>query len=44
MATLQGTSLIDCLYIPDFIASATKTVFENATAPTSWTKDSTYLE
>jgi hypothetical protein len=42
MATLQGTSLIDCLYIPDFIASATKTVFENATAPTSWTKDSTY--
>jgi len=42
MATLQATSLIDCLYIPDFIASGTKMVFNNATTPTSWTKDTTY--
>lgn len=42
MAILQGTSLIDCLYIPDFIASGTKMVFENSNAPTSWTKDTTY--
>lgn len=42
MATLQGTSLVDCFYIPDFIESGSKTLFENATAPTSWTKDTTY--
>lgn len=39
MAQLTETSLLDCFYIPDFIASGTKMVFENATAPVSWTKD-----
>lgn len=42
MATLQGTSLINCLYIPDFINSGTNMLFENATAPTSWTKNTTF--
>lgn len=42
MATLSGTVLSNCYYIPDFIASGTKMMFENASAPTSWTKDVTY--
>lgn len=42
MAILSGTVLTDCYYIPQFIASGTKMLFENSTAPTSWTKDTTY--
>ena len=42
MALLAGTVLTDCYYIPQFIASGTKMLFENASAPTSWTKDTTY--
>lgn len=42
MAAISGSSLIDCLYIPDFIGSGTKMVFENTNAPTSWTKDTTH--
>jgi hypothetical protein len=42
MATLSGTTLTNCFYIPDFIPAGTKTAFENTdppTAPTSWVKD-----
>lgn len=42
MAILQGSSLLNCLYIPSFIPSGSKTLFENSLAPTSWTKDTTY--
>lgn len=42
MATLQSSSLTNCLYIPDFIASGSTMIFENATAPTSWTKSTTH--
>jgi hypothetical protein len=42
MAQLQGSSLIDCLYIPDFIASGTVMAFNNTNAPTSWTKITTF--
>jgi hypothetical protein len=42
MAILQGSSLTNCLYIPDFIASGTVTVFESTSAPTSWTKSTTH--
>jgi hypothetical protein len=41
MATLGVSSLTGCNSIPGFIASGTKTVFEMATAPVSWTKDTT---
>jgi hypothetical protein len=42
MAILQGSSLTNCLYIPDFIASGTVMVFESTSAPTSWTKSTTH--
>jgi hypothetical protein len=42
MAILQGSSLTNCLYIPDFIPSGTVMVFESTSAPTSWTKSSTH--
>lgn len=42
MAILSATVLSNCYYIPQFIASGTKMLFENASAPTSWTKDTTY--
>jgi hypothetical protein len=42
MAVLGSTTLTGCLYIPDFIAATTTMIFENATAPTSWTKDITH--
>jgi hypothetical protein len=42
MALLSGTVLNDCYYIPEFIGSGSKMMFENASAPTSWTKDTTY--
>lgn len=38
MATLSGTSLTNCLYIPDFLGSGAITGFQTTTAPTSWTK------
>jgi hypothetical protein len=41
MAQLTVDSLIDCNFIPDFIASGSKMLFNNTNAPTSWTKDST---
>jgi hypothetical protein len=42
MAILQGSSLTNCLYIPDFIASGTVMVFESTSAPTSWTKSTAH--
>ena len=42
MAILSATVLSNCYYIPQFIASGTKMLFENGSAPTSWTKDITY--
>jgi hypothetical protein len=39
MAVLGATSLTGCDSIPGFIAAGTKTVFEMATSPVSWTKD-----
>ncbi len=42
MAILQGSSLTNCLYIPDFIPSGTVMVFESTSAPTSWTKSTTH--
>lgn len=41
MAVLSSNTLDDCLYIPDFISSGTRMIFENASAPVSWTKDTT---
>jgi hypothetical protein len=42
MATLQGSSLTNCLYIPDFIPSGTVMLFESTSAPTSWVKSTTH--
>lgn len=42
MATLTDTQLLDCLYIPDFIEPGSIMIFENATAPVSWTKNTTH--
>ncbi len=42
MATLSGSSLTNCLYIPNFISSGTIVVFEQTSAPTSWTKVTTH--
>jgi len=42
MATLSGTVLSNCSYIPSFIPSGTSMTFENASAPTSWTKSTTH--
>lgn len=42
MAILQGSTLLNCLYIPDFIPSGSITAFENGNAPTSWTKVTSY--
>jgi hypothetical protein len=39
MAVLSSNTLDDCLYIPDFISAGTRMIFENASAPVSWTKD-----
>jgi hypothetical protein len=39
MAVLGTTSLTGCNSIPGFIAAGTKSVFEMATSPVSWTKD-----
>lgn len=39
MAILGSTTLTGCNYIPDFIGSGYHMIFENASAPTSWTKN-----
>lgn len=39
MAVLSSNTLDDCFYIPDFIPSGTRMIFENASSPVSWTKD-----
>jgi hypothetical protein len=39
MAILSSTQLTDCNFIPGFIQSGSRVVFENSTSPTSWTKD-----
>jgi hypothetical protein len=41
MAVLGSTSLTGCNSIPDFIAAGSRMLFEQSTAPTSWTKDTT---
>lgn len=41
MAVLGTNSLTGCTSIPSFIAAGTKMIFQNATSPTSWTKDTT---
>ena len=42
MAILGSDFLNGCDSIPEFIQSGSKMIFENATAPTSWTKDATH--
>ncbi len=42
MAELQGSSLINCLFIPDFIAAGSIMMFNGTSAPTSWTKLTTH--
>lgn len=52
MAVLGATSLTGCNSIPAFMpgladvgaGAATRTIFQNASAPTSWTKDTTVNE
>jgi hypothetical protein len=42
MAVLSVSSLTNCFYIPDFIGSGSKMIFESTSAPTSWVKDTTH--
>lgn len=42
MAQLTSDSLLDCDSIPDFIGTGTTMKFHSSTAPTSWTKVTTY--
>jgi hypothetical protein len=42
MAILGATSLTGCSSIPDFFATGTITPFQQTTAPTSWTKQTTH--
>jgi len=42
MAVLGSTSLTGCNSIPSFIPAATKVVWQQTAAPTSWTKDVTH--
>lgn len=42
MATLQGSALINCSYIPSFIPSGTYMLFDSTNAPTGWTKNTTH--
>lgn len=44
MALLGATSLTGCNSIPSFISSGTKSIFNMATSPVSWTKDTTVIE
>jgi hypothetical protein len=41
MAVLGSTSLTGCNSIPDFIAAGSLMLFQQTSAPTSWTKDTT---
>jgi hypothetical protein len=43
MALLGTTSLTGCNSIPDFIATGSLVLFEQATAPTSWTRSTGIL-
>ena len=42
MAVLGSTNLTGCNSIPDFIATGSLTLFQQTTAPTSWTKQTTH--
>jgi hypothetical protein len=42
MAILQGSTLFGCNSIPAFIAAGSRMIFEQSTAPTSWTKLDTH--
>lgn len=42
MAVLGSTSLTGCSSIPGFIATGTLMTFQQSTAPTSWTKQTTH--
>jgi hypothetical protein len=42
MAILLSTQLTGCNFIPGFIASGSRVIFENATSPTNWTKDTSF--
>lgn len=42
MAELQGSALINCSFIPDFIPSGTFMLFDSTNAPTGWTKNTTH--
>ena len=42
MAVLGSTTLTGCNSIPDFIATGSLTLFQQTSAPTSWTKQTTH--
>ena len=42
MAVLGATNLTGCNSIPDFIAGGSLVLFQQTTAPTSWTKETTH--
>jgi hypothetical protein len=42
MAVLGSTSLTGCNSIPDFIAGGSLMLFQQTTAPTNWTKETTH--
>ena len=42
MAILQGTTLVGCNSIPAFIQSGSRMIFEQSSAPPSWTKLGTH--
>jgi hypothetical protein len=42
MAVLGATNLTGCNSIPDFIAGGSRMLFEQSSAPTSWTKQTTH--
>jgi hypothetical protein len=42
MAVLGSTTLTGCDSIPSFIPTATKVLWQQSAAPTSWTKDTTH--
>jgi hypothetical protein len=42
MAVLGSTSLTGCNSIPDFIATSSLMLFQQTTAPTNWTKETTH--
>jgi hypothetical protein len=42
MAELQGSALINCSFIPDFIPSGTYMLFDSTNAPVGWAKTTTH--